>query len=101
MRLIFLHVIVLISVGVRAQPLQKIWEQGLPYITTHTFQEYKASLQNWSIAQDSNGIIYVGNSSGILEYDGTSWRHIKTPGATPIKSVVKDSKGRIYVGGVG
>ncbi|MEP6737558.1 MAG: hypothetical protein ABJA70_18685 [Chryseolinea sp.] len=105
MRNLFSVILLTISHCLYAQEktnqMHDIWEHGLPYITNFTSQEYKASLQNWSITQDNNGLIYVGNSSGILEYDGTRWSHIKTPQGAPVKSLAKDPSGRIYVGGVG
>src|SRR5205085_4283323 len=83
MRTLASALLIIITVGLHAQqrhdPMHDIWDQALPYITNFTSQDYKASLQNWSITQDNNGIIYVGNSSGLLEYDGTRWRLIKTP----------------------
>ncbi|MBK8944411.1 MAG: response regulator [Ignavibacteriae bacterium] len=41
--------------------------------------------------------MYFGNDSGILEYDGTSWRLIKTSNNSIVRSMCMDSKGRIYV----
>ena len=34
---------------------------------------------NWGSVRDNRGILYVANLSGILEYDGVSWRQIETP----------------------
>ncbi|MEP0460426.1 MAG: hypothetical protein ABJD55_03250, partial [Flavobacteriaceae bacterium] len=34
------------------------------------------SSQNWVIAQDSSGIIYVGNSSGLLWYNSSDWNFL-------------------------
>ncbi len=55
-------------------PLQA--QTGKPFIHNYTSKEYKAHVQNWSIAQDSRGVMYIGNGDGILEFDGTSWRLI-------------------------
>ena len=64
-------------------------------------KEYGAPEQNWAIEQDDCGVIYVGNNSGVLEYDGASWRLIKMPNNTTARSLAKDGQGRIYVGAVG
>ena len=52
---------------------------GQPFIKYYTPKEYHESYQNWCVNQDKRGIMYFGNSNGILEYDGSSWRSIKTP----------------------
>src|SRR5438270_10095200 len=44
----------------------------------------RAGTQNFAVAQDERGIIYVGNLAGVLEYDGVRWRLIELPHrATP------------------
>lgn len=79
---------------------EQIWEAGLPYITHYTTEDYKAHIQNWGFVQDDNGIIYVGNTSGILQFDGTSWRLISLPNGSPAKSLAKSKDSIIYVGAV-
>ena len=76
-------------------------EAGRPFVRTYTPKEYGAPEQNWAIEQDDRGVIYVGNNSGVLEYDGASWRLIKMPNNTTARSLAKDGQGRIYVGAVG
>ncbi len=62
-------------------------------------KEYDAQPQNWEVIQDNRGIMYFANTECVLEYDGTNWRKIKTNFA--VRSVVLDSKNRIYVCGTG
>jgi hypothetical protein len=50
----------------------------------------------FDIAQDNNGLIYVASKSGILEFDGTDWSLIKTPGAI-YTIAIEDNE--IYVAG--
>lgn len=76
------------------------WSQGLPYITSYTARDYKVSGQNWAVIQGDNGVMYVGNTNGILEFDGIRWKLIKTPGDSPVKSLARDTRGRIFCGGV-
>ncbi|SEJ59548.1 Signal transduction histidine kinase [Dyadobacter sp. SG02] len=82
-------------------PLAKIWQQSLPFITNYSTNEYKAAFQNWALVQGDNGIMYAANNSGVLEHDGISWQLIPTTEGNPVRSLAKDSKGRIYVGGSG
>lgn len=82
-------------------PLARIWQQSLPFITNYSTDEYKAAFQNWALVQGDHGVMYAANNSGVLEYDGTSWQLIPTTEGNPVRSLAKDSKGRIYVGGSG
>lgn len=82
-------------------PLARIWQQSLPFITNYSTDEYKAAFQNWALVQGDHGVMYAANNSGVLEYDGTSWQLIPTTEGNPVRSLAKDSKGRIFVGGSG
>ncbi len=77
-----------------------IWEAGLPYITQYMPEDYKAHAQNWCFLQDENGIMYAGNTSGILEFDGVSWHLIQLPNGSPAKSLAQSTDSTIYVGAV-
>ena len=44
---------------------------GFPFITNYTTADYGAGIQNWGITQDRNGILYIANNYGLLEFDGT------------------------------
>jgi len=67
-----------------------------PFITNFPPDVYKAAQQNWAIVQDKRGVMFFGNNSGVLEYDGVTWRLIGTPSV--VRSLAIDSAGRIYVG---
>ncbi len=86
----------------QAQPLdRKRGETGLPFVTWFSPQEYGASQQIWSFAQDDRGILYAGCNSGVLEYDGVSWRRIATPHSSVVRTMTQGPGGRIFVGEVG
>ncbi|HSF19235.1 MAG TPA: ATP-binding protein [Vicinamibacteria bacterium] len=76
-------------------------EAGRPFIRNYSRKEYRASDQNWAIEQDDRGVMYFGNSIGVLEYDGVFWRLIQTPNKSVVRSLAKDDEGRIYVGALG
>ena len=63
--------------------------------------DYNGGGQNWALLQDARGVIYVGSTSALLEFDGVTWRRIQTPTKTTIRSLAADASGRIYVGAVG
>ena len=75
---------------------------GFKYFKNYSYEEYDHQPQNWGMAQAKNGIIYVANHGGVLEFDGVSWRVIyeDIPNYT-IRSIDIDETGTIYIGGVG
>ena len=78
-------------------------ETGSSVFQYYSPDQYGASLspQNWAIAQDSRGVMYIGNTSGLLEFDGQWWRTIGVGGKSIVRSLAVDSDGAVYVGGVG
>lgn len=54
--------------------------------------------QNWCVAQDTIGIIYIGNTAGLNYFDGVNWGKIKFPNYS-VRSLHVSSKGKIYAGG--
>ena len=74
---------------------------GLPYYHNYTSDNYQTIDQNWSVLQDSNGIIYIGNANGILEFDGVSWQLIKTSEYIgTIRTLDMNSNGIVYAGSI-
>ncbi|MFZ1800524.1 MAG: hypothetical protein WAU24_11725 [Chitinophagaceae bacterium] len=80
-----------------------VWSQssaaGKPFIINWLPKEYKASAQNWSIAQDKRGVIYVGNNDGLLEYDGVTWRQLDFAENSFTRSLAIGADNNIYIGG--
>ncbi len=79
--------------------LLNISAQGLPFFKNISPSEYKAHKQNFDIEIDKKGTVYIANFEGLLYYDNAQWRMIFTPGITRVTVVMKDSKGKIWVGG--
>jgi len=71
---------------------------GLPFVRQFRTVEYKAGIQNWDIAQDGRGLLYIANNFGLLEFDGNQWQVFGVPNGTKVRSVAIDPKGKIYVG---
>ena len=93
-QLLFLAVICNLSIIAFGQ----IKEEGIPLLKNYTPKEYNASNQNWAVLQDARGVMYFGNNDGVLEYDGKSWRYIKIPNSSTVRSLAIDGNGFIYVG---
>ncbi|MEP5614083.1 MAG: response regulator [Cyclobacteriaceae bacterium] len=63
-------------------------------------EEYNGHNQNWSIVQDSSGMMYFGNGNGVHRYDGVNWLGIPlSNGATCRSLAIDDDDGTVYVGG--
>ena len=54
--------------------------------------------ENFAIVQDQRGIMYFGNSNGVLEYDGKTWNFIEVKYGAYVYSLAIDSAGTIYAG---
>ena len=93
--------LLLLSVGSPSSLVAlELFRFGTPFIEHYTKKDYQAGNQNWSITQDEHGFIYVGNSNGLLQYDGNRWKKFNLPSATIVRSVCS-ADGRIYCGSLG
>jgi len=82
-----------VASGVAATALQ-----GAPLMRRYATQDYDAPPQHWAITSDAAGRLYVGNSAGVLRYDGERWDLTPLPGRDPVRKVVTGADDRIYVG---
>ncbi|MFL9845102.1 helix-turn-helix and ligand-binding sensor domain-containing protein [Flavobacterium rhizosphaerae] len=71
---------------------------GLPKILNYKKSDYKGGSQNWDIEQSKKGNLYFANTSGLIEYNGTSWNKYILPGYT-VRAIKISKSGRIYAGG--
>ncbi|NIJ52936.1 hybrid sensor histidine kinase/response regulator [Dyadobacter arcticus] len=70
---------------------------GTPLIQHFSPKQYNGHPENWAIVQDKRGVLYIGNQSGVLEYDGSNWKLIEVPG-TAVKAIGVGKDGVVYVG---
>lgn len=73
--------------------------RGIPLRTHFDSEDYQGGIQSWDFSQSEDGLLYVANNSGLLEFDGDKWKKYAIPDATRIRTVMIDSKGVVYVGG--
>ena len=73
--------------------------EGFKFLQNYSPEKYNSHPQNWCIARDKQGIIYVANQGGLLTFDGVDWKKIIIPNQTA-RSVTIDASGTVYVGGV-
>lgn len=57
--------------------------------------------QNFALVQDARSIVYVGNSDGVLTFDGEHWALTPLPNHDLVRSLAYDGDRRVYVGGYG
>lgn len=92
------HIIVLFIVfGLCIFQLNAICNTAI--IKSFNKQIYHADRQNWSVDSSSNGIIYFANTSGLIEYDGTTWQLNQLPNETILRAVKVYKDSIIYTSG--
>ncbi|WP_187270066.1 ligand-binding sensor domain-containing protein [Pontibacter qinzhouensis] len=72
---------------------------GFPFIQNYTKLLYQAGNQNWSVCESQDGVMYYGNSEGLMAYDGEHWQLYRMPNRIIVRSVAADDNGKVYVGG--
>ena len=85
-------------------PVVGVWAQALPndfdavgrfYVQNYAPEDYGAHAQNWSMVQDERGLLYIGNTQGVLEYDGVTWRLIPIPNRSIPRALAIDADGTL------
>ncbi len=72
-----------------------------PLRVWHT-EEFGASAINWdAVIHPRTGFLYVGNSTGVLEFDGVRWRLIPMPHGVAARKVLVGPDGRVWAAGSG
>lgn len=71
---------------------------GRPFIRNIPKTEYGLHQQNWRFVQDSRGVLYVGNTDGLLEYDGESWRKVFSGTGLTVRGLTNGADGRVICG---
>ena len=76
-------------------------ERGAPFVTNYSPRDYGGLSQVWCALQDSRGLMLFCGSDGVLEFDGTTWRIIRTGAGSTVRSMAMADDGTVFVGGVG
>lgn len=95
--LLFIAIFIL---GVLVGTAQELtWkDSGLKYFKYYSNKDYNDNPQNWAIGQDPQGIIYVANQGGVLQFDGLSWESVEIPNISARSLAIGDD-GVVYIGG--
>ena len=77
---------------------QSIVDNGSYVINNYTPEDFNASTQIFSIAQDQRGVMYFGNMNGLLEFDGNSWRIYELSNKSLPNALATDKNGKVFIG---
>ena len=100
--LLFLRFFVVLALSIQSSGVHaQLSDLGAPLIQNYDAKIYKAHSQNWAALQDQRGVMYFGNSQGILEFDGQHWRSLTTTGNPMVRSLHMASDGTIFYGAIG
>lgn len=74
-------------------------ERGaIPVVNYTNSGDYRADRDAWVSVRSHSGLMYFGNSEGLLRYNGVTWKLFPLPHRTSIQSMVIDRRGRIIIG---
>ncbi len=96
---IFLYLLLLFPVPVFSTNKTAALAPGFKYYKNYSYRDYDHHPQNYCIAQDKKGLIYVGNAGGVLIFDGVNWTLVEVPNMT-VRSMAVAGDGRVYIGGL-
>ena len=96
--IIFLFLLFFVQYDLLSQTFNDL---GSPFITNYVPRDYLANPQNWGVVQDERGVIYMGNTSGILVFDGNNFELIEVKNKSIVRDLALADDGTIYVGGSG
>ena len=68
--------------------------------TAQQGQDFTVSPQNWGIIQHKDGRIFVGNTSGVLSWDGNTWELVRGTEDKRFFKFAEDEDGRIFSAGL-
>ncbi|MEZ4687323.1 MAG: hypothetical protein R3B47_15020 [Bacteroidia bacterium] len=99
-RLLFVFGFLGICISGLTQQSLPLQAYGYPFIQNFGPDDYPGLGQNWAVVQDSQGLIYVANGNGVLQFDGVSWRNIEIQ-SSHVRGIGLGPDGKIYVGAYG
>ncbi|MCB2204565.1 hypothetical protein KQI65_07440 [bacterium] len=86
------------NISAQGMGAQYVNEKGAPFVTYHNTSDLGYDVSNWCAVRDDRGLLWVGNSFGLIEYDGMDWRILESPNETPVYSVAVGKNGTVYFG---
>jgi len=75
--------------------------KGTPFIKNYLPSEYKSAPDNWCIVQDKRNLIYIANTTSLMEFDGRYWTYYSNKNKSIFRSLAVSDSNIIYAGSVG
>ena len=72
---------------------------GMPLMARYTANDYPGAPANFAVVGDPRGMVWAGNSEGLLRFAGGRWELIELPGRSPARAMAIGPDGALYVGG--
>jgi hypothetical protein len=85
------------SIEKTSSPLSSYSQVGQPLSKVYTSKQHGGHNQNWTSIQDADGLVYVGHTEGVSQWDGKQWFNFSTPHSTPVRSITQ-FEGALYFG---
>ncbi len=99
-RTLYLYLCLFFFVCVEGMYAQIHPEAGRFFYQQFPPEVHGAHNQSWALLEDENGLMYIGNGNGLLEYDGVAWNLIEVAGGQVALSLALGDDNRIFVGSV-
>lgn len=77
------------------------YNAGFPFIHNYSPKDYNGHGQCWGVAQGLNGLMYYGNSEGVLQYDGSTWNFLQLPNHSIVRNISLAEDNNLYCSGNG
>lgn len=90
--------LLVLTLLVLALPTAAQTPQGLPLMQHFTPRDHHASATNVAVLTTPDGYTFVGNSRGLLRFDGSHWDLLELPGRQSARAVALGNDGQVYVG---
>jgi len=71
---------------------------GKPYVVNYSPDQYRLDNQNWSVDINEQGVVYIGNNRGLIEFDGSNWNHYSMSEDIVVRSVETEGDSLVFVG---
>ncbi|HET9485676.1 MAG TPA: diguanylate cyclase [Xanthomonadales bacterium] len=65
----------------------------------YTAEHYPAAPTNLAVVGDPRGMVWAGNTDGLLRFAGGRWSLVTLPGRSPARAMAIGPDGALYVGG--